>query len=94
MITFSDGFGLATHTHKEQYYQEKWSSEHDGQSEVLLPDKARAGCVISTHAIEFDFGTKWAESLRLALYYFFKLKKGRGLPWFWRFRVIGNTFSG
>jgi len=79
MITFSSGIGLAAHTHKEKYFQEEWCSEHNGQSEVVLPDKTRADCVTSTHAIEFDFGTKWAESLGQALYYSLQTGKRAGI---------------
>lgn len=70
---------LPAHTHPEKYYQEKWCSEHNGQAEVVLPDKTRAGCVTSTHAIEFDFGKKWAESLGQAFYYSLQTGKRAGI---------------
>lgn len=34
-----------------------------------MPDGSRADCTNSTHAIEFDFGRKWAESIGQALNY-------------------------
>ena len=54
---------FAAHAHKEKYYQDKWCSEHNGQVEVVLADMTRADCITSTHAIEVDFGKKWAESI-------------------------------
>ena len=70
---------FAAHEHKEKYYQDKWCSEHNGQTEVVLPDKTRADCITSTHAIEFDFGKKWAESLGQALYYSLQTVKRAGI---------------
>ncbi len=70
---------FAAHVHKEKYYQEKWCSEHHGQTEVVLSDKTRADCITETHAIEFDFGKKWAESLGQALYYSLQTGKKAGI---------------
>lgn len=70
---------FAAHEHKEKYYQEKWCSEHNGQAEVVLSDKTRADCITDTHAIEFDFGKKWAESLGQALYYSLQTGKRAGI---------------
>jgi hypothetical protein len=36
---------------------------------VVLSDKTRCDCLTEKHAIEFDFGPKWAESIGQALYY-------------------------
>ncbi len=47
--------------------------------EVILPDKARIDCVTQTHAIEFDFAPKWAESIGQSLYYAQALKKSAGI---------------
>ena len=47
--------------------------------EVVLQDKARVDCVTNTHAIEFDFAPKWAESIGQALYYGEVLKKKPGI---------------
>ena len=47
--------------------------------EVILPDKARVDCVTATHAIEFDFAPKWAESIGQALYYGEVLQKQPGI---------------
>ena len=66
-------------TYPEKHYQEKWCAEHSGQAEVVLPDKTRADCITATHAIEFDFGKKWAESLGQALYYSLQTGKRAGI---------------
>jgi hypothetical protein len=59
----------AKHDHPEKWYQERLCSEYNGKVEVVLVDKNRADCVTNTHAIEFDYGDKWAESIGQALYY-------------------------
>jgi hypothetical protein len=41
--------------------------EQGGQIEVVLPDKTRCDCVTNTHAIEFDFGSKWAEAIYMRI---------------------------
>jgi len=69
----------AAHLHPEKYYQEEWCSEHHGQTEVVMPDRTRVDCVTATHAIEFDFGTKWAESLGQSLYYSLQTGKRAGI---------------
>ena len=40
-----------------------------GFPEYVLPDKTRVDCVQDGYAIEFDFASKWAESIGQALYY-------------------------
>ena len=59
----------AKRLHYEKWYQEKWCQENGGKTEVVLPDRTRCDCLTDTHAIEFDFGNKWAESIGQALYY-------------------------
>ena len=59
----------AKHIHLEKYYQEKWCAEKSGKVEVVLPDSTRCDCLTKSHAIEFDFGPKWAESIGQSLYY-------------------------
>lgn len=61
--------GFCAHCYPEKTYQAHWCSIHNGKQEVILNDKARADCVTKTHAIEFDFASKWAESIGQALYY-------------------------
>ena len=59
----------AKHIHLEKYYQEKWCVEKSGEVEVVLPDRTRCDCLTRTHAVEFDFGNKWAEAIGQSLYY-------------------------
>jgi len=40
-----------------------------GEIEHVLVDKTRVDCLTDTHAIEYDWGKKWAESLGQALFY-------------------------
>ncbi|BDU38713.1 hypothetical protein [Vibrio nigripulchritudo] len=40
-----------------------------GEIEHVLPDRTRIDCLTDTHAIEFDFANKWADSLGQALFY-------------------------
>jgi hypothetical protein len=59
----------AGHLHKEAWYQARWCAEHGGQTEVVMPDGTRCDCLTDTHAVEFDFSSKWAESIGQALLY-------------------------
>ncbi len=67
------------HVYYEKDYQKAWCDAHSGSTEVVLPDKARVDCVTSTHAIEFDFAVKWAESIGQAQYYGTVLGKFPGI---------------
>jgi hypothetical protein len=69
----------AQHLHSEKYYQEKWCAEQSGKTEVVLPDRTRCDCLTKTHAIEFDFGSKWAESLGQSMYYSIQTGKKAGI---------------
>ena len=69
----------ASHSHPEKYYQDKWCNENNGQTEVVLPDKTRADCITATHAVEHDFGPKWAEAIGQALYYSLQTGKKAGI---------------
>lgn len=40
-----------------------------GEIEHVLPDRTRVDCLSDTHAIEYDWGKKWAESLGQSLHY-------------------------
>jgi len=63
----------------EKYYQVAWCNNAKGQVEVVLPDKTRCDCLTATHAIEFDFGSKWAESIGQSLYYGLQTGKRPGV---------------
>lgn len=57
------------HPHNESSYQHAYCSMHNGIEEYELSDKTRVDCLTDTHAIEFDFANKWAESIGQALHY-------------------------
>lgn len=65
----SDGFKYVIHKHNESSYQHAWCSEHNGIEEYENSDFTRVDCLTNTHAIEFDFADKWAESIGQALHY-------------------------
>ena len=65
--------------HFKKEYQNCWCNINKGETEYILPDKARVDCVTETHAIEFDFAKKWAESIGQALYYAEVLRKIPGV---------------
>ena len=50
-----------------------------GQVEVVLPDGTRCDCVTETHAIEFDSGSKWAETVGQSAYYALQTGKRAGI---------------
>ena len=57
------------HDYSEKYYQNEWCSTWHGAQEVILKDKTRVDCVTKNYAVEFDFASKWAESIGQAMYY-------------------------
>ena len=59
----------AAYEYPERHYQERWCAWNGGESEVVLEDRTRVDCLTKTHAIEFDYGRKWAESIGQALHY-------------------------
>ena len=65
----SNGYKYVKHKHSEASYQRAWCSLHNGIEEYENKDKTRVDCLTSTHAIEFDFANKWAESIGQALHY-------------------------
>ena len=65
--------------HKEKEYQRAWCAMHHGHDEVVLNDKTRIDCLTDTHAVEFDFAHKWAESIGQALYYAQATNKKAGI---------------
>ena len=70
------GTATAKHLHSEKWYQKKHCL---GKTEVVLPDETRCDCVTDTHAIEFDFGPKWAEAIGQALNYGLQTGKRPGV---------------
>lgn len=62
-------FARAAHKHSEAYYQNEWCSNIGGVQEYENKDYTRVDCLTDTHAIEFDFAKKWAESIGQSLHY-------------------------
>ncbi|QFT53522.1 hypothetical protein FIU95_02915 [Microbulbifer sp. THAF38] len=60
-------------------YQKPWCSSQDGVIEFVLPDRTRVDCLTATHAVEFDFAPKWAESIGQALYYAGQTRRRAGV---------------
>lgn len=54
---------------RESYYQKLFAEAINGETEFVLPDRARVDILNETYAIEVDFAAKWAESVGQALYY-------------------------
>ena len=50
----------------ESYYVNSFCG---GKVEFTLLDKTRVDCLTEIHAIEYDFGKKWAEAIGQSLYY-------------------------
>jgi hypothetical protein len=46
---------------------------------VVLPDGTRCDCVTDTHAIEFDFGSGWGESIGQSMFYSLQTGKKAGI---------------
>jgi hypothetical protein len=90
-------------THPEAWYQSRWCHAHQGQVEVSLPDGTRADCLTATHAIEVEFGKKWAESIGQSLYYAIQTNKAAGIvliletaadyKYFIRLNTVVKTFK-
>ena len=65
----SDGFRYVKHKHSESSYQHAWCKAHNGIEEYQNEDFTRVDCLTESHAVEFDFSNKWAESVGQALHY-------------------------
>lgn len=65
----STGYKYVKHKHSEAAYQNAWCSANKGVAEHENADMTRVDCLTATHAIEFDFANKWAESIGQALHY-------------------------
>ena len=70
---------VAKREHIKKWYQERLCREQGGQVEVVLPDKTRCDCVTDTHAVEFDFGSNWAEAIGQSSYYALQTGKKPGI---------------
>ena len=70
--------GTALAGQPERYYADNWCAGR-GQREARMPDKTRCDCLTATHAIEFDFGPKWAEAIGQSLNYALQTNKRAGI---------------
>lgn len=66
---------FSAHLHSEKSYQRAWQEKFGGIIEYQNNDYTRVDVLTTTHAIEFDFAKKWAESIGQALYYQYKTGK-------------------
>lgn len=64
-----NGFKYVKHSHNESSYQHAWCSAKYGIEEFENKDFTKVDCLTDTHAVEFDFANKWAESIGQALHY-------------------------
>ena len=79
IILASACMASAKSLHPEKWYQEKWCDAKGGKTEVVFEDRTRCDCLTNSHAIEFDFGKKWAESIGQALHYSIETGKRAGV---------------
>ena len=56
---------LAADKHEADYVREHC----DGLIEFNLEDRSRVDCLTGTHAIEYDYARKWAESIGQSIFY-------------------------
>lgn len=78
-LIFITPYAQAKHLHYEKEYQEAFCNVVKGTMEVELKDYTRVDCVTDTHAIEFDFAKKWAESVGQSLHYSLMTGKRAGI---------------
>lgn len=62
----------------ERDFQEAWCG-NKGETEVVLSDRTRVDCLTASHAIEFDWASKWAEAIGQSLYYAIQTQKRAGI---------------
>lgn len=79
MVVLSGAVASAGHLQKEKFYQDEWCDKVGGIKEYRLDDGTRVDCLTDQYAIEFDFASKWAESVGQSLYYSFKTGKRPGV---------------
>ena len=75
IFLIQSGSAFAKHLNNEKYYQCKWCNANAGTMEVVLDDGARVDCLTGKYAVEFDFASKWAESIGQSLYYSIKTNR-------------------
>ena len=56
-------------THASASESDFVNSHCQGVIEYRLPDRTRVDCLMPDHAIEYDYGKKWAEAIGQSLHY-------------------------
>ena len=79
LCIFSANSCFCAHCYLEKEYQNKWCKANHGTAEYILNDKTRIDCLTKDYAIEFDFASKWAESIGQSLYYALSTNKNAGV---------------
>jgi hypothetical protein len=69
LVLFSCQAARAGHGHPEKHYQGIWCAEAGGARETTPRKGLRVDCETATHAVEFDFASKWAEAVGQSLAY-------------------------
>jgi len=72
-------YALANNIHNEEYYRARWCQNSKGEAEVVFKDGTRCDYITDTHAIEFDFASKWAEAIGQSLHYSLMSGKRAGI---------------
>jgi hypothetical protein len=64
------GSGGGGTTAPPKWHEADYVDHHcKGEVEHVLSDRTRVDCLSETHAIEYDWGKKWAEAIGQSLYY-------------------------
>ena len=58
-----------TSTHAAAAEADYVNAHCQGVIEYRLPDRTRVDCLIPDHAVEYDYGKKWAEAIGQSLHY-------------------------
>jgi len=58
-----------TSTHAAGSEADYVNAHCQGVIEYRLPDRTRVDCLMPDHAIEYDYGKKWAEAIGQSLHY-------------------------
>jgi hypothetical protein len=67
-------------TQTTKKHEADYVDEHcQGEVEFSLPDRTRVDCLTDTHAIEYDWGKKWAEAIGQSLFYSAMTSKKAGI---------------
>ena len=80
-LAFFVSTNLYSNINSEDFYVNYLAENHFSNSrvEVTLADRTRCDIITKDHAIEVDFGKKWAESIGQSLHYGLQTKKTPGI---------------